>query len=61
MLIILLWLKKLRPLLKLLNLDGVRITKYENMFGNGYTEICSKEILLILFWKLILGLIKLMI
>ena len=37
--------------------DSVRITKYKNIFSKGYTENWSREILLlILCWKLILGL-----
>ena len=49
MLIILLWLKKLRQILKLLNLKLmiVRVTTSKNIFSNGYTENLSREIFII--------------
>ena len=49
-LIILLWLKKLRWILRLLNLklkDTVRITEYKNIFSKGYTENWSRKIFII--------------
>ena len=39
--------------------DRVRITKYKNIFSKSYSKNWSKEIWLILYWKLILGRIKL--
>ena len=50
--------KKLRWILKLLNLKLIRITKHKNIFSKAYTEKWSREIFIILFWKLILGHIK---
>ena len=47
MLIILLWMKKLRPILKFKVNDRVRITKYKNIFSKGYTENWSREIFII--------------
>ena len=50
MLIILLWLKIFRQILKLLNPkvnNTVKITKYKNIFSKGYTENWSREILII--------------
>ena len=48
MLIILLCLKKLRRILKFLNLNyRVRITKYRNIFSKGYTKNWSREICII--------------
>ena len=41
--------------------DTIRITKYKNIFSKIYTENWSRDTYLLstLFWKLILGLIKL--
>ena len=39
--------------------DTVRITKYKNIFSKDCTDNWSREILLIMFWKPILGHIKL--
>ena len=47
MVIILLWMKKLRPILKFKVNDRVRITKYKNIFSKGYTENWSREIFII--------------
>ena len=42
------------------NVNGtVRITKYKNIFSKDCTDNSSREILLIMFWKPILGHIKL--
>ena len=59
MLIFLLWLKKLRQILKPLSLtvnDRVRMTKYNNIFSDAYNKTGQeKYLLLILCSKLILG------
>ena len=45
MLIILLWLKKLRWIAAKFKVnDKVRITKYKNIFSKGYSENWSREI-----------------
>ena len=52
MLIIQLLLKKIESNQKVLKFkvgDRVRITKYKNVFGIGYTEVWSREIFLIDF------------
>ena len=62
MLIILLWLKKMIPILKFKVNDTVRITKYKNIcsISKCYTVIGQeKNLLSILFGKLILGHTKL--
>ena len=45
MLIILLWLKKLRRIAAIFKVnDKVRITKYKNIFSKGYSENWSSKI-----------------
>ena len=45
MLIILLWLKKLKRIAAIFKVnDKVRITKYKNIFSKGYSENWSSEI-----------------
>ena len=44
MLIILIWLKKFRPILKFKVNERVRISKYKNIFSKGYIENWSREI-----------------
>ena len=50
-LIILLWIKKLRQILKPLNIkrmnNRVRIAKYKNIFSKGYTKNWSREMFII--------------
>ena len=43
MLVILLWLKKLRPILKFKANDRFRITKHKNIFSKGYTKNWLRE------------------
>ena len=50
MVIILLWLKKMKQIIKLLQFkvnDRVRITTYNNIFSKGYTENWSRELFII--------------
>ena len=50
MVIILLWLKKMKQIIKLLQFkvnDRVRITTYDNIFSKGYTENWSRELFII--------------